>query len=87
MEGGQRCATLHEVYFNHFQILAAHDQEAHAQAYLHRAYHEVRQRAEEIEEPQSRESFLKNVLINRQIVQAWEAAQQRSAPSGFPHPF
>ncbi len=77
LEGGQTCATPQEVYFHHFEILSAHaDRGAEAHVYLQKAYDEVMKCAEKITERESRESFLKNVPINRQILHAWEAAQR-----------
>jgi predicted ATPase/DNA-binding SARP family transcriptional activator len=81
LEGGQMCATPQEVYFHHCEILSAHaDRRAEARVYLQKAYDEVMRRAEKITERESRESFLKNVPINRQILQAWEAAQREPKP-------
>lgn len=76
LAGGQTCATPQEIYFNHFRVLTAHKLDAHTS--LHQAYNEVMRRAEKITERETRASFLTNVPINRQILQAWEAVQQRS---------
>ncbi|GBC76107.1 Response regulator aspartate phosphatase G [bacterium HR07] len=78
LEGGQGCATPHEILFNHFQVLAAHGQEDKARTYLQRAYQTVMERAEKIRERQ--EDFLTNVPINCQIIQAWEATQRDAGP-------
>jgi DNA-binding SARP family transcriptional activator/Tfp pilus assembly protein PilF len=80
LEGGQECATPQEVYFNHSQVLAAQGQETKACAYLQRAYQVVMERVEKIRE--RREDFLTNVPINRQIMQAWEAAQRKESDAG-----
>lgn len=79
LEGGQKCATPQEVYFNHVQVLAAQGQETRARAYLQQAYKAVMERAEKIREPHHRESFLTNVSVNRQIIQAWQAAQRENS--------
>jgi DNA-binding SARP family transcriptional activator/tetratricopeptide (TPR) repeat protein len=81
LEGGQTCATPQEVYFHHFEILSAHaNRRAEACVYLQKSYDEVMRRAEKITERESRESFLKHVPINRQILHAWEAAQREPKP-------
>lgn len=82
LEGGQECATPQEVCFNHAQVLSALGQEIPARAYVQRAYQEVMERAEKITEPQHRRIFLTDVRINRQIVQAWEAAQRTTSAKG-----
>ncbi len=75
LEGGQTCENPQEVYFNHYKILSALDRHDEARKYLQRAYDEVMHRAERIQTPDWRESFLKNVKVNREIVAAWEQAQ------------
>lgn len=61
-------------YFTHHQILHASGRTDEAKAYLQRAYDEVCRVAGQIHEESLRKSFLENVPINREILQAW--AQQ-----------
>ncbi|GBC76044.1 Transcriptional regulatory protein MoaR1 [bacterium HR07] len=58
-------------YFTHYQILQAHGRTAEAKIYLQKAYDEVCRVASQIRDEASRASFLQNVPINRQILQAF----------------
>jgi len=64
------------IYFTHFQILQANRRHDEAKVYLQKAYEELCRVAHQVQEQGLRESFLKNVPINRQILHAWEAAQR-----------
>jgi len=75
LEGGQTCEGPQEVYFNHFKVLSAHGRDEEAKKYLQKAYDEVMQRAEKIQNSEFRESFLKNVKTNREILEAWQSAK------------
>jgi tetratricopeptide (TPR) repeat protein len=72
LEGGQHYEYPHEIYFNHFQVLSALDRGAEALAYLQKAYDEVMRRAEKIKSDVQRRSFLENVKLNREILQAYQ---------------
>jgi predicted ATPase/DNA-binding SARP family transcriptional activator len=72
LEGGQHYEYPHEIYFNHFQVLSALDRGAEALAYLQKAYDEVMRRAEKIKSDDQRRSFLENVKLNREILQAYQ---------------
>lgn len=61
-------------YFTHYQILQANQRPDEARISLQKAYEELQRMARQIREETLRVSFLENVSINRQIVQAWRAA-------------
>ncbi|MFN4218754.1 MAG: ATP-binding protein [Candidatus Bipolaricaulia bacterium] len=58
-------------YFTHYQILQANGRTDEAKVYLQRAYDEVCRVASQIQEDVLRASFLQNVPINREILQAF----------------
>ncbi len=58
-------------YFTHYQILQANGRTDEAKIYLQKAYDEVCRVAGQITEEALRASFLQNVPINRQILQAF----------------
>jgi predicted ATPase/DNA-binding SARP family transcriptional activator len=66
------------IYFTHFQTLQANQRHEEAKAYLSKAYLELCRVTNQIQEQGLRKDFLKNVPINRQIMQAWETAQRQS---------
>jgi predicted ATPase/DNA-binding SARP family transcriptional activator len=72
LEAGQVCELPQDVYFNHYRILAAHGRREDAPKYLEKAHAELMQRAEQIQDLKLRESFLKNVKANREIIEAWQ---------------
>jgi tetratricopeptide (TPR) repeat protein len=88
LEGGQSFEDLPEVYFNHYQILAAHGRDAEAIGYLKKAYDEVMQCAERLQDPNARESFLKNVKAHRQDFthnSSFPVVERVPAPHPSPH--
>jgi len=60
------------VHLYHAQALRASGLEAEAREHLLRAYEQLRQQFANIPDPVLKESFLKNVGVNRQIVAEWE---------------
>ncbi len=78
LDRGQHYEYPHEIYFNHFKILSAFDRETEALTYLQKAYDEVMRRAEQIASDEQRRSFLENVKLNREIVQAYHTRASRS---------
>ncbi len=58
---------VQQVYFNHFRVLAAH-QEPLAGHFLQEAYTAMVQQAERIDDPQKRQVFLEQSRANQQIV-------------------
>jgi predicted ATPase len=62
-------------YFTHYQILKANQQANAAKTYAQKAYDELQRVAGEIREEILRRSFLENISLHRQILQAWEAEQ------------
>jgi DNA-binding SARP family transcriptional activator len=63
-------------YFTHSRILEANGQTEQARLYLQRAYERLRSIADQISDEALRRSFLENVSIHRQIIEAWQTAQQ-----------
>ncbi len=63
-------------YFTHYKILRAQQKTDEARIYLQKAYERLRSIADHISDEALRRSFLENVSINREIIEAWEAAQQ-----------
>lgn len=63
-------------YFTHYQILQANGRTDEAKVYLQKAYDEVCRVAGQITEEALRVSFLKNVPINREILQAWAQCER-----------
>ena len=57
-----------EVLFNHAQVLAGNGRAAAAQRYRKKARADLLSRAEKIQDPQLRRSFLENVRANREIL-------------------
>lgn len=76
LEEGQSSSGPHEVYFNHYQVLWAHNSPQEALTYLEKAYREVLQQADKIQNAELRKSFL-NVKANREIVETWEKHTRR----------
>ncbi|MBI1743484.1 tetratricopeptide repeat protein [Candidatus Acetothermia bacterium] len=69
LEAGESCSTPQEIQFNHFHVLWAQGRHEEALKYLQMAYDAVMQRAERLSDAELRESFLKNVTLNREIVE------------------
>ncbi len=59
-----------EVYWHHYRILSAKSDE-HATEYLEEAYKEVTRKSRLITEEDLRKSFLENVVLNRDILNAY----------------
>lgn len=78
LEDGQSCENPQEAYFNHYKVLSSCGCYSEALKYLQKAYEEVIRRAERVKNPEWRESFLKNVITNREIIAAWK---QHSSPT------
>ena len=92
---GPDVSFLEVVYFHRYRILARLVGAEAAQPYLERAWHALMERADAIESPELRRSFLENVPENREIVaayRAWQAGEQpmrvrlprAGAPTGRP---
>ncbi|MGQ9734741.1 MAG: tetratricopeptide repeat protein [Candidatus Bipolaricaulia bacterium] len=59
------------IYFNHSKILATRGMAEGAKEYLEKAYDEVRKRADRIRDKATKDAFLMNVMVNREIVARW----------------
>lgn len=60
-----------EVLYHHARVLQAAHEEEDAVSYLRKAHAEVMRKANRINAPALRESFLSNVPLNREILAAW----------------
>ncbi len=60
-----------EIFFNHYLVLQAAGEIDKARDYLQKAYDEMTAKANKIQDPALRESFLGRVPINREIGAAW----------------
>lgn len=76
LESDQISEEPQGILFNHFRILKVFSRVNEAQNYLQKAYKEVMQRAQKIEDSKLRESFLKNVKINREIIETWRGEKR-----------
>lgn len=77
LEEGQGFVTdEYSFYFRHFQILQAQGQLEQARIYLEKAHDELRSAAAKIHEEDLRKSFVEKIRLHREIIRAWEAAQQ-----------
>lgn len=74
---GQTYVTPQDMLFNHFQILSAHGRDEEALKYLQKAYATVIHQAKQIKNSKARESFLKNVSINRETLEVWKVKQRQ----------
>jgi tetratricopeptide (TPR) repeat protein len=70
------CEKPELIYFIHFKVLNACGRKKEARSYLQKAQSEISQRSCRFKNPEFRESFLKNVKTNSEIVEEWEKQQQ-----------
>jgi len=64
------------IYFFHARNLSARGESGQAAAYLGKAKSEMEAKAERIAQDELRESYMKNVPVNRAICEAWEEASR-----------
>lgn len=69
------------IYLSAYQVLTALGQADTARTILDEAYRVLQQRAGEIGDSTLRNRFLNNVPVNREIIQTWEALNNRRTPS------
>ncbi len=65
-------------YYTHSQILHACGQTDQARVYLQKACEDVQRIAAQLHDEELKKSFLENILIHREIIQAWQALQRPS---------
>lgn len=76
LEEGRYLVESHVIFFNHFQVLSANEMEKEAAEYLGKAYDELMRKANGIKDEAMKESFLKNIIVHREIVEGWEKRRQ-----------
>lgn len=64
-----------EIWWAAWRVWDICGEENRARVALGHAYHLVQQQAARIRDPQLRRSFLERVLVNREIIQAWESSK------------
>jgi adenylate cyclase len=65
-----------EILYNHSLALQALANAEEARSYLERAFDEIQRKADKIQSPEMRLSFLYNVRLNRTIIQQWNDLQK-----------
>ncbi len=78
-----RASSLEEVhhaphaYYVYYRVLRAAGQTAEASIYLAMAHRSLMERAQWLQDPAWRETFLRRVPSHRAVLEAWEACEQR----------
>jgi len=81
LERGQLYSAPQEAYYAHTLALDANARPAEAKTLLEKAYQALMTRAQAISDADLRASFTGNIQANREIIEAWEQAQDPSASS------
>ncbi len=93
MESQPEVTPSLDVYWHHYQIMAAAGDPEAARAALERAYAQVQARYATLTDPAWQRGYIEDVPLHRQIVAAWEAYEPRrlavrlpraGAPTGRP---
>ncbi len=66
-----------DIYYNHYCILMATNNEKDSYEYLEKAYVDIRSRGDRIKDHNLQKSFFENIKENREVIELWQALKKR----------